>query len=707
MKKQTIFSIFMGGMLMLASINPSLAKPSDQVVGLDDIVVTSKQVNKELMEVPAAVSVITSTEIQEQGHNELVKFLKTVPGLHVGIDASGSSFFIRGQQVPGGEGVMIYINGRKAIYSGNAGSGITQGHKLDDLPIEMIESIEVIKAPPASIYGAGAAHGIIHIHTKKPQKGESNLNGSLSASYGSWQTAKANMLLMGATDKIDYSVNFNAKNAEGFRHTDKKAYTGEVNLGFLLNEENHIGITAGINKTDRKYPPSFKSKTDLEANRNSDRIRVPAIPGYGPRPGQPAGYNYPTEAESSLFYGSIDYQGTLRDIQISSVINLTRVEDDIFSPGTVYDNGTAEPDETDDRTNDVIQYNLTIKKEIFTQGNWKDSITSGLDYEYFKYNNAKIPAAGGTEVKTKSRRYGIFINNDLSHGKFSLLTGIRMDHMDWDLENGNSDAYDDSYKKTSWDIAPSYKATENMRIFYSLSHSYWFPNAFILSMPSWFENTDNPPTPEGQVPEKNLTHELGIKHLLSRSFNYSITLYHTATENKYMAPWDGTTGMGFTGFKPVGNATSKGVEFAIDGSLADWLTYRGSLSYTDATWDNGTLTGPKMRRKNLSGKQLANVPTWEYATGVTIFPMKNLSWAMDMTYEKDSYADDSNKTPQGSYLTVDTKLSYRHSEALSLYVLCTNLFDREYNKEYSSGMSGTYYDPRPGRYMEIGVTYQF
>ncbi len=93
-----------------------------------------------------------------------------------------------------------------------------------------------------------------------------------------------------------------------------------------------------------------------------------------------------------------------------------------------------------------------------------------------------------------------------------------------------------------------------------------------------------------------------------------------------MAPWDGTKGMGFTGFKPVGNSTSKGMEFAIDGSLADWLTYRGSLSYTDATWDDGTLTGPKMRRKNLSGKQLANVPTWEYSAGVTIFPMKNFSW---------------------------------------------------------------------------------
>ncbi len=47
-------------------------------------------------------------------------------------------------------------------------------------------------------------------------------------------------------------------------------------------------------------------------------------------------------------------------------------------------------------------------------------------------------------------------------------------------------------------------------------------------------------------------------------------------------------------------------------------------------------------------------------------------------------------------------MNYRHSETLSFYVLCTNLFDRKYDKEYNSGMSGTYYDPRPGRFMEVG-----
>ncbi len=708
--KNNFLHSFIAGMFVLGSFSGSLAEETadQETVKLDDIVVTSTKVKKELMEVPAAISVITAEDIQERGHNTLVNFLKTVPGLHVSINGGGSSFYVRGQQVAGGEGVMIYIDGRKAIYSGNSGSGITQGHKLDDLPIEMIESIEVVKAPAASIYGGGAAHGIIHIHTKKNNKEDAATKGSVSASYGSWQTAKANMTLTGAVKKISYSANFTAENADGFRDTDKETYQGEVSAGFDLNENNHLNITAGANKTERKYPANFKIESDLKANRESARIRIPAQRGYGPRPGTPPGWQYPTEADSSLLYGGLDYQGRISGIQISSALNLTRLEEDYLEPGTVYDNGTFGRDETDDRSNDIIQYTLRMKKELLNQGKYQDTVTAGVDYEYYEYDNVNN-LSRGTTVNTSTKRYGIFVNNDFSYDKFSLLTGIRFDKMDWDLKNGYSDNYGGKHEKTSWDIAPSYHFNKNMKIFYSLSQSYWFPNAFHLSMPSWFKGSTGAATPEGQVPEKNLTHELGIKHLLSSYLNYSITLYHTATENKYMATYDGGPRAkfgGFTGYKPVGNAISKGVELAIDGSISDWLTYRAGITWTDATWDDGTLTGPG-GRSDISGKQLLDVPTWEYSAGITILPMKNVSWAVDMNYEKDSYANESNTRKNPSSFTVDTKLQYTPLKNLSLYILCTNLFNKEYDKVYYSGMTGRSYDPRPGRYLEAGITWRF
>ncbi|PIE43254.1 MAG: hypothetical protein CSA50_06110 [Gammaproteobacteria bacterium] len=698
MKKIFLLSLLLSGLIQ-GSANGALANEIDQSTQLDDVVVTSTKVKKELLYVPAAVSLITSEEIKEQGHNELVSFLKSIPGLHVSIDASGSQFFIRGQSVPGGEGVIIYIDGRKANYTGKAGTGLIQGHNLDDIPIEIIESIEVIKAPAASIYGAGAAQGIIHIHTKKSQKSDSNMQGNVSASYGSWQTAKANMAVRGASDRIYYSANFSTENSEGFRQTDKEIYWAEASIGFHLTKENRLEFVLGANQSDRKYPDRFNLENDVKTNRNNGEVRVPASNGrFGPTP---AGYQYPTAVDSSLIYGGIDYQGQINETEINSALHLTRLNSDTLQPGVIYDDGTTGKDTTNDRSNDIIQYDLSLRKEVFNQDALQDSVTVGMDYESYGYDNVKSRSKYST-VKTRSKRYGFFINNDLAYDKFSMLAGVRFDAMDWSLKNAIPASYDGSFKKTSWDIAPSYRVNKDMTVFYSFSQSYFLPNAFHLSMPSWFAYAGSAaPTPEGQVPEKNLTHELGIKHLLSKYFNYNLTLYQTATENKYKDTND-FIGGGFTGFKPVGNATSKGVELSVDGNMTDWLAYRGGVSWIDVTWDNGTLSSIDEVMTDLSGKKLTDVPAWVYSAGVTIFPVKNLSWAVDMIYEKEAYADDVNTTLQDSYLTFDSKLNYVLSENFSLAALCTNLLDKEYDKQYESE-----YDPRPGRYMELAVTYRF
>ncbi len=687
---------------MLASTNPALAKKaSDQAVGLDDIVVTSKKVNKELMEVPAAVSVITSTEIQEQGHNELVKFLKSVPGLHVSMDAGGTNFSVRGQKVNMGAGVMIYIDGRRAVYSGGVGSSTSQAHKLDDFPIEMIEKIEVIKAPAGSIYGGGAAHGIIHIHTKRPQKGDRNVYGDLSASYGYWGSRKVNLTLRGMGEKLDYAAMVQAKEIDGYREIDKKNYLGEFYTGFHINEENHIGVTVGINKSSRKYPDSFQLESDLKANRRSGRVRIPARPGFGNRPGKPAGYQYPTESDSSLFYGDLNYQGKIRGVDINSAFHVTHLAEDYLEPGIVYDDNTRGKDETDDRSNDILEYNLSLKKTVLENGNFKDTLTAGLDYEHFVYDN-KNNRSKSTTVKTTSRRYGVFANNEIEYGKLSLLSGFRFDRQDWDLENGLSDSYGGRHEKISWDLGPSYQVNEKMTLFYSVGESYWFPSAFHLSMPSWFGGSLYAPTPETQVPEENLTHELGIKHVLSEYLTYNLTVYRIASKHKYVPSYDKTVKKygGFVGYKPGGNSTSRGVELEMYGRIFDWWAYRGSVSYTDSTWDKGTTTSGG--KEDISGKKLTDIPVWHYTAGMTFFPMEKLSLAIDMNHERKSYADTANKHTNASLLSFDARINYTPFEKFSLYLLGTNIFDREYDKQ-----SGREYDPRPGRYMEVGVTYKF
>ncbi len=676
----------------------------DGLTTLEGIVVSEEKKEKELLKIPFDISVITAEEISERGHKNVPELLKSVPGLHASVDSEGTHFFVRGQQVAGGEGIMLYIDGRKAIYSGSSTTGVTQGHKLDNLPIEMIDRIEVIKSPAASIYGAGASHGIINIYTKKAKKGDKSFYGSVTASLGTWNTYKTNISVYGKKDKIDYGATLSVDQTDGYREIDKGTLLGEVSVGYSINDENHIGIKFGADKTDRLYPVNFKDLNDLREHRDSPRVYFPEQAGRGGT--TPAGYQDPTEAESTLIYGGLNYNGKIKDIDITSNLNISNIEEDWFEPGEVYDDGSTGDDETDDRTNDIIGFDLKFTKNLYNKDAIRDTIIVGTDYEYFKYDN-KNNLSKSTTVETITKRYGIFANNNFSYDKFSLLAGLRFDSMDWELENGNLDAYDNSYEKTSWDIAPSYSVSDNMNLFYSLSKSFWFPNAFHLSMPSWFGAKDNHATPEGQVPEENLNQELGVKHIISENFNYNVTFFHIKTKDKYIATYDApiTQSGGFTGYKPAGDATSEGIEISFDGKFSDFFAYRGSMTYTDITWDAGTTTGPT--KTDISGKKLEDVPEKSYSAGVTFFPMSAMSVAIDMNHDSEAYANNQNTVKYASYTTFDARVNYESSSDLSFYLLSSNILDKEHYKENSGGMAGTTYDPRDGRYIEVGFTKKF
>lgn len=697
MQKHTLISLSAIMALNLTGLQ------AEESISLGSIVATEKIDKKKALNAPYASTIITAEDIREQGHRNIPELLRSVPGLHVSINAQSTTFLVRGQQVAGGQGVMIYIDGRKAVYSGGASNGITQGHNLDNIPIEMIESIEVVKAPSASIYGAGASHGVINITTKSANKGTESFFGSISASIGSWDSYKANISAYGRQSSIDYSTTVSVDQTDGYRGIDKSTLLAEFDIGYNIDNENRIGIKFGTNKNDRLHPENFKTLEDLKAHSNSPRVVIPESSGR--RGKTPQGYKDPTHEDSTLIYGGLDYKGKVADMDVTSSLNISNLKADWVEPGTVFVNGKKEDDALDDRTNDIIEYNLKLKKKLYAKDGMTDNITFGVDYEYFKYDN-KASDSKRTTVTTTSKRYGLFINNQFTYNKFSALAGLRYDSMEWDLKNANDHSYDGKHEKTSWDIAPSYKINENTNVFYSLSESYWFPNSFHLSMPSWFERQGvYAPTPEGQVPEKNLNHELGIKQIVSDNFNYSVTLFHTETKDKYVATYDapGRGFASFTGFKPLGNASSQGMEISFDGMLSDLFAFRGTMAYTDMTWDSGTTTGSE--KIDISGNELPDTPQISYSLGVTFFPINNMLVALDINHDDEAFGNFENTVKYDSFTTVDAKISYDYSPSLSFYVLSSNLLDEEHYK--ISGGHGGGFEPHDGRYIEAGFTKKF
>ncbi len=116
-----------------------------------------------LAHTPAAVYVITQQELRRSGFTTLAEALRLAPGLQVArVNSSTWAISARGFNSIFANKLLVLIDGRSVytpLYSGVY-------WELQDLPLELIERIEVIRGPGATMWGANAVNGVINVITK-------------------------------------------------------------------------------------------------------------------------------------------------------------------------------------------------------------------------------------------------------------------------------------------------------------------------------------------------------------------------------------------------------------------------------------------------------------------------------------------------------------------------------------------------------------
>ena len=128
-----------------------------------DITTVSKKEEK-LFESPAAVYVITPEDLRGSGARNIPDALRTVPGMQVvKINANKWSATTRGFANLFANKLLVLIDGR-SVYS-PLFSGVFWD--TQDLVLEDVEQVEVVRGPGGALWGANAVNGIINIITKK------------------------------------------------------------------------------------------------------------------------------------------------------------------------------------------------------------------------------------------------------------------------------------------------------------------------------------------------------------------------------------------------------------------------------------------------------------------------------------------------------------------------------------------------------------
>ena len=132
---------------------------------------------QQVMKTPAAIFVITQADIRRSGATNIPEALRLAPGVEVArVDADHWSISIRGLAGQFSKDLLVLIDGRSVYTPLFAGVY----WDVQNVMLEDVDRIEVIRGPGGTIWGANAVNGVINIITASAE----NTHGTLVAVGG-------------------------------------------------------------------------------------------------------------------------------------------------------------------------------------------------------------------------------------------------------------------------------------------------------------------------------------------------------------------------------------------------------------------------------------------------------------------------------------------------------------------------------------------
>ena len=187
----------------------------------------------------AAIFVITTADIRRSGATNIPDLLHMVPGLDVAqINANTWAISARGFNHQFSDKLLVLIDGR-TVYT-----PLFAGVYWDtqDVPLEDIERIEVIRGPGATVWGANAVNGVINIITKSAAETQ----GGLLVAGGGTQDLALGMAQYGGKIGKDASYRVFAKYLDHNHSPDLTGQSGDD--GWHLS---HVGFRTDASLTQK------------------------------------------------------------------------------------------------------------------------------------------------------------------------------------------------------------------------------------------------------------------------------------------------------------------------------------------------------------------------------------------------------------------------------------------------------------------------
>ena len=478
---------------------------ANENIELEDVVVTATRTLQPRESVIADVTVIDELEIQRSGQSSLVEILQRQPGLEITNNGGAgklSGIFIRGAN---SDHIVVLVDG---IRINSAASGLTA---FENLPVDLIDRIEVLRGPAASLYGQDAIGGVIQIFTKK---GTGKPKFYAGIGYGTYNTKKAQAGAYGSVGDTRYAIGVSSHDTDGFSAfktndpnlSDNDGYRN-LSVNGSLSHQITDGHELGLQFLHSKGQTHFDNRFNIFA--------------FDP--------SYRDHAQLEQYSYSFYTKNQLTDNWLSTV----KIGQG-FDEYTNYTGPSA-----------FVPIGRSQFKTKLRQLSWQHEITLPIGSVTGAYDRLEERLESTTDYdKTSRNNDGFYIGYLANIEKHTIHANYRSDH---NSVFGNNDTQS---------IAYGYRFNDNWRSNISYGKAFKVPSFNFL----YFPFSSNP----NLIPEKsdNIEASLRYEHL---DTNASITLYKNKVRDLILS--DASTG--FTPFN-VNKATLEGITLAANHQMNHW-----------------------------------------------------------------------------------------------------------------------------------------
>ena len=653
-----------------------------------EVIVRAYEQNRRLLEVPVSIGVLTQNDLSRFNNVSILPALNTIPGVKMEERSPGSyRLNIRGSSLRspfGVRNVKIYYNGIPITDPG----GNTY---LNQFGFYNFQSLEVIKGPGSSLYGAGTG-GVLLIESADFDKEDRVRVDHTVGSYGLQHS------YIGAGSSSGngyYKVSYQHLQSDGYR--DHSAMDKDVlafDAGLKLN--NNV-LSAHLLYGDLYYQtPGALTLAGYNVNARASRPRVGAAPG-----------SKETKAAIYLksFFMGADYKQYFSD-HWQNTTTLYGAFSELKNPAIRNYGRNSEP-HFGGRT--IFQYKTIGQASSQLTWHIGAEVQRAFNTVQVFRNKAGNPDSLLTNDEVNITRSFAFTQLSWQLNNWLFTAGLSINDSKINLLRTSNVPVTTLERKFKNQLAPRlavlYKIDENVSIYGSLAKGFSPPTISELSPSGSAINN-------GLDAETGNNVEVGTKgSALQNHLIWDVSAFYYRLSNSIVQRRDA---LGGDFYINAGSTRQKGIETYVSYRLGKFVEKEfntHSKVWISHTWYHFNYKDFKQLSADFSGNRLPSVAPTSINAGLDVYSTTGLYANVTYQYTDPIALNDGNTEFASSYNLLGIRTGYKtrvgKTYSIELFAGADNLF----NVQYSLGndinaFGGRYYNVAAGRNYFAGVSLQ-